>query len=59
MFYCDPCRIDRNWPESFFQSRGPCEICGTYDYCHEVASSKLPLLPRVPTEAEVITDKPS
>ena len=57
MFYCDPCRIDRNWPESFFQSRGSYELCGTYDYCHEVPSSKLPTN-KVRTEAEVIADKP-
>lgn len=55
MFFCEPCRAARQWPESLSYSRGTCECCGVYAYCYNVASSRLPE-PRRPilTEAEVI-----
>jgi hypothetical protein len=43
MFYCEPCRIEREWPESVLQSRGPCECCGKQAICWDRPSSSLPL----------------
>ena len=42
MFYCDDCRIKRNYPERLFQSRGRCEICKKVAMCNEVKSEYLP-----------------
>lgn len=42
MFYCEPCRIKNNWPESFGRSRGPCEMCGKNAICWDRPSSSLP-----------------
>lgn len=43
MFFCEPCRIKMEWPESFFRSSGPCEVCGKFAVCYEVKSSLLPI----------------
>lgn len=43
MFYCDPCREKKKWPEGFHQSYGPCEICGVSAGCWDVPSSCLPI----------------
>ena len=46
MFYCEKCRKDRGWPESFLSSsRGACEICGKNVVCHDVNSTWLPKKP--------------
>lgn len=42
MFYCEPCRVEKNWPESFMGSYGKCEICGEVADCHDVPSRWLP-----------------
>lgn len=42
MFYCDPCRIKRDWPEGFSKSSGACEICGKVARCNDVPSKLLP-----------------
>lgn len=42
MFYCNPCKVVRNWPESGMISLGPCEICGTVTMCFDRPSSTLP-----------------
>jgi len=42
MFYCDDCRIKRNYPERLFQSYGRCEICKKVALCNEVKSENLP-----------------
>jgi len=44
MFYCDDCRIKRNYPERLFQSRGRCEICKKITMCNEVGTENLPIL---------------
>lgn len=41
MFYCDSCAKKRNWPESWFRSKGPCEVCGKTAVCYEVSSAIL------------------
>ncbi len=43
MFYCQPCGDDRNWPEGWMKSRGPCELCGKVAICSDRPSSSLPL----------------
>jgi len=42
MFYCEPCRVERGWPESFGKSRGRCELCEEHAVCNDRASSTLP-----------------
>lgn len=42
MFYCEECRKENKYPESFTTSMGRCEICKTSKYCHDVPSSSLP-----------------
>jgi hypothetical protein len=41
MFYCEPCRKARAWPQSFSGSYGKCEICGRRAVCHDTPSSAL------------------
>jgi len=43
MFYCESCRVTREWPKSFSMSFGNCEICGAVGSCYDVPSSKLPM----------------
>lgn len=43
MFYCEPCRITRDWPESLMRSYGVCEVCGAKRECNDMASRQLPL----------------
>lgn len=42
MFYCNECRDKMKWPESFSQSKGPCEMCGKISICNDVHHSHLP-----------------
>jgi hypothetical protein len=42
MFFCEECRVERGWPESFSQSQGPCELCKKHAVCHNVPSRALP-----------------
>lgn len=48
MFFCEPCRELRNWPESICLSRGRCEVCGNSAVCYDVPSSRLPAPPKPP-----------
>src|SRR5580765_8431558 len=43
MFYCEACRKERDWPEGFSRSYGPCEICGTPALCYDIPSRALPI----------------
>lgn len=43
MFFCETCRVEREWPESMSQSRGKCEVCGNVAVCHDVWSGHLPV----------------
>jgi hypothetical protein len=43
MFYCPGCAKSKNWPESMFRSRGPCEVCHRVADCYETPSKDLPL----------------
>ncbi len=45
MFYCEPCRVENNWPKSMlaYISRGMCEICETVQSCYDIPSKDLPL----------------
>lgn len=45
MFYCEECRAKNDWPGSFFEAIGPCEICHKKTGCHDVHHSLLPLPP--------------
>ncbi len=42
MFYCDSCRQENQWPESFVGSYGPCEVCGNVTFCNDRSSDQLP-----------------
>lgn len=42
MFYCDPCRVYNDWPESLSTSRGNCEMCHKQAVCYDVPSKFLP-----------------
>lgn len=48
MFYCEKCRVERGWPESFGKSHGPCEICHTVAVCNDIPSRALPEPKRKP-----------
>lgn len=42
MFFCEPCRELRDWPESpLSRSYGRCEICDQVATCWDVPSSAL------------------
>lgn len=42
MFYCDPCRVQNQWPNSLRQSYGKCEMCEKVSPCWDVPSKYLP-----------------
>ena len=42
MFFCEPCRRKWRWPASMSKSKGRCEMCGKYEHCYDVPSSRLP-----------------
>jgi hypothetical protein len=46
MFYCEQCRVKKDWPVSILGSRGPCEICGKVGENHDTPSRRLPLPPK-------------
>lgn len=48
MFYCDPCREKKSWPDSPFKSTGKCELCGVTAVCSDVPSKYLPSPPPPP-----------
>lgn len=43
MFYCEPCRVEYDWPSNVLgpNSRGSCEMCGKTADCHDVPSQHL------------------
>lgn len=41
MFYCKECAQKEDWPQGFYMSTGPCEICGETRKCFDVSSSRL------------------
>lgn len=43
MFFCEPCREERSWPDSMFTSYGRCEICDKVAECNDVPSRYLPV----------------
>lgn len=43
MFYCEPCRIKRDWPRSLAGSYGQCELCDEVASCWDRPSRTLPL----------------
>jgi len=42
MFFCEPCRKSKGWPQSIRMSKGRCEVCGGSADCHDVPSRHLP-----------------
>lgn len=42
MFYCEPCRIENDWPDAITKSFGTCEMCDRRDLCHDRPTSSLP-----------------
>jgi hypothetical protein len=42
MFYCEECRVQNDWPETFAGSYGTCELCKKEDFCHDRKSAYLP-----------------
>lgn len=42
MFFCEPCRKKKDWPESMGRSAGRCEVCKVHSVCHDVPSKLLP-----------------
>ncbi len=43
MFYCEDCRVKKDWPVSVMNSMGACEICGEAAECYDRPSRSLPL----------------
>lgn len=43
MFYCSECAKKNDWPETFGQSYGPCELCKQTALCNDMSSSELPM----------------
>lgn len=37
MFFCESCRIKKNWPDGLMQDER-CEVCGTKQMCYDVPS---------------------
>ncbi len=52
MFYCEPCRDARDWPQSFTRSFGPCELCAKHAECYDMSSAQLPKPPKNSDEAK-------
>jgi len=51
MFFCEDCRVEKDWPESvMIKSKGPCELCHKNRDCHNVPSTALPVDPDVVIE---------
>jgi len=50
MYYCEGCRIEANWPDSFCKSEGTCEICNKHAICWDRPSRSLPPWPDKPPE---------
>jgi hypothetical protein len=42
MFFCNPCKIENNWPGNFMTSYGKCEMCEMTAPCYDVPSKYLP-----------------
>ena len=42
MFYCEECRVNNGWFNSFMRSYGRCEMCGCIGECYDMPSSSLP-----------------
>lgn len=43
MFFCETCRVEKNWPDSIAKSHGPCELCRKTADCNDVPSKYLPM----------------
>lgn len=41
MFYCEECRVKKEWPTSFSSSYGGCELCGSIGVCYDRPSRSL------------------
>lgn len=46
MFYCNDCRIEKNWPGIVASSYGKCEVCELRAPCFDVPSKHLPTPPK-------------
>ena len=46
MFFCDSCKVEREWPGWFIASFGKCEMCGKSAPCYDVPSKLLPAPPK-------------
>lgn len=57
MFYCSDCQKQNGWPESFFMSYGPCEMCGKSAPCYDVKSCNLPKDQDALEEARLMTER--
>ena len=55
MFYCTDCADQHEWPKTFFQSYGMCEMCDAHAPCHDMPASHLPA-PRTLVEQAAIDD---
>lgn len=43
MFYCESCRLAKDWPQSVMRWRSVCEVCQKYSGdCNDIPSSALP-----------------
>ncbi len=42
MYYCEPCRVEQEWPESVAGSVGTCELCRDLTRCHDRPAATLP-----------------
>lgn len=42
MFFCEECRKKNNWPCSYIESFGNCELCNKAASCYSIASKDLP-----------------
>lgn len=43
MFYCSDCAKKNDWPETFGQSYGSCEMCKRTALCNDMSASDLPV----------------
>ena len=41
MYFCEPCRDRKNWPDSATVASERCEVCGTQSHCYDVPSIML------------------
>lgn len=57
MFFCEECRVSRNWPKGIVNAFGRCEICEATKECYDIPSRHLPEPPPKPSWQRQLADE--